>query len=115
VFEVVSARQGRVKAAECRGELLKLLCKATDGGKHISPKKNASNSVLNTIKDMDGCPHGLKTADVEREVNRWLGEGLVRVEMYRGSNRRDVEELVLTDAGRVYCADDFGARAEDFA
>lgn len=115
VFEVVSSRQGRVKAAACRVELLRLLRQATDNGKHISPKKNASNSVLNTIRSLDGCPHGLAPADVDREVNRWLGEGLVTIETYKGSNRKDVEQLVLTDTGRALCADDFGSKAEDFA
>lgn len=115
VFEVVSSRQGRIRAAECRGELLRLLGQATDSGKHISPKKNASNSVLNTLKDMEGCPFGLKPADMEREVNRWYGDGLVQIQTYRGSNRKDVEELVLTETGRALCADPMGINAEDFA
>lgn len=115
VFEVVSSRQGRMKAADCRAELLRLLGQAIDSGKHISPKKNAGNSVLNTLKGMDGCPFGLKPADVEREVNRWLSEGLVQVGTYRADNRTDREQLVLTEAGRALCADSLGANAEDFA
>lgn len=115
VFEIVSSRQGRLKASECRMELLRLMARAADSGKHVSPKKNASNSVLNTIRQLDGCPHGLMPADVDREVNRWLGEGLVQVETYKGTNRKEVEQLVLTEAGRALCADNFGSKAEDFA
>lgn len=115
VFEVVSSRQGRVSAAEHRIELLGLLRQVIDSGLPVSPSKNSGNSVLNRIKPLAGCPHGLKPADVEREVARWLGEGLVRVGTYKKPNRQDGDCLVLTDAGRALCAGDFGHTAEDFA
>lgn len=114
VFQVVTTRQGRVKAADCRVELLRLLRDATDSGARVSPSKRAGNSVLNTIKELDGCPYGLKPADVDREVNRWRLEGLVRVESYRKANRGEAEQLVLTDEGRALC-DVNGADAGDFA
>ncbi len=114
VFQVVSTRPGRVRAADCRVELLRLLRQAMDSGTRVSPNKNARNSVLGTIKHMDGCPRGLKAADVEREVNRWKVEGLVRIDSYKKSNGAEAELLMLTEEGRSLC-DGNGVDAEDFA
>ena len=112
VFDVVTMRQGRAKAADHRDALLRLLRDAVDGGAVVSPASNTATSVLNTIKDMPGCPHGLKPADVAKEVLRWRSDDLVLVETYKRENRTTGQRIVLTDAGRRAC--EGGADAPDF-
>lgn len=113
VFEVVGTRQGRAKAADHRAVMLDLLNRAIMNGVLVSPSTNTSASVWNTIKDMDGCPSGLKSADVAKEVMRWRTDGIVTVESRKRHNRTLQDCLVLTDEGRKLC--DGGAGAEDFA
>ena len=112
VFDVVTMRQGRAKAADHRDVLLRLLRDAIDGGAVVSPASNTSASVLNTIKDMPGCPHGLKPADVAREVLRWRSDELVTIEDYKRENRSTGQRIALTVAGRRAC--EGGADAPDF-
>ena len=116
VFEVVSTRQGRAKAADHRVEMLQLLRKAIDQGNTVSVATTTSTSVWNTLKHMDGFPSGLKSADMAKEVSRWRADGLVVAEEYQRANRSTGERLVLTDAGRALCdePDAGGAEAEDF-
>lgn len=106
VFEVVSTRTGRPKAADHRGVLLRLLRKAVDSGTHVSPSRNTASSVYNTIKVMDGFPHGLDSTSVGIEVQNWKRGGLVRVEPYQRPNRAWAERVVLTDQGMRICAED---------
>jgi hypothetical protein len=101
LFEVSNLRDGRAKAADHREKLLTLLAAAIDQGRTVSFSKFATNSLLNTVKDMPGCPAGLKPRDVAQEVSRWLAEGLVKVCMYRKANRAQGEALELTAAGRA--------------
>lgn len=112
LFEVIMVRQGRAKAADHRLTLLELFKQAVDSGVVVSSATNTATSVFNTIKAMDGCPAGLKSADVAKEVMRWRTEGLVTVETRKRANRTTQEVLVLTDEGRKRC--DAGAGAEDF-
>jgi RecA-family ATPase len=68
LFEVVTVRQGRVRAEDHRDVLLDLLKQAIDAGRTVSPATTTSLSVWNTIKDMPGLPGGLKSKDVNKEV-----------------------------------------------
>lgn len=112
VFEVVGTREGRARAEDHRGVLLGLVKHAIEVmGLTVSPASTSTGSVFNTVKDMDGCPHGLKTKDVAAEVKRWLGEGLAEVEEYRRANRSVGTRLVLTAAGRQ--SSDDGSEAGD--
>lgn len=104
LFDVVTVRQGRARAEDHRDMLLDLLSQAIKQRRRVSPKQNSSNSVFNTLKSMEGMPAGLKSADVMKEVNRWLGEGLVKVEPYLMSNRNAGECLALTEKGREAAA-----------
>jgi RecA-family ATPase len=113
VFEVVHTRQGRPKAEDSRPVLLDLFRQATDEMKlNVSRATTTSSSVFNTLKSLEGFPSGLKSADVAREVARWLQDGLVTLDSYIAANRKPAERLVLTALGREACAS--GANAGDF-
>jgi hypothetical protein len=112
VFEVIGTREGNARAADNRNVLLILLDKATTNGVAVSPAVNTTASVWNTVKCMDGCPSGLKSSDVAKEVMRWRTEGLVTIETKTRPNRTKQEVLALTDKGRHLCRS--GADSGDF-
>ncbi|MDM7943385.1 MAG: AAA family ATPase [Hydrogenophaga sp.] len=112
LFDVVTVRQGRARAEDHRDMLLNLLDQAIKQGRRVSPKQNSSNSVFNTLKSMEGMPAGLKSADVMKEVNRWLGEGFVKVDTYLMSNRNAGECLALTEKGHETAAGVFTPEGE---
>lgn len=103
VFDVVQVRDGKAKIEDIRPVLLDLVRQATEAGINVSPATTTTSSAWNIIKQMEGCPPGLKSAQVAKEVMRWRSEGLVRVETYRAANRKDAERLVLTAAGLQAC------------
>jgi RecA-family ATPase len=110
VFEVVSTREGRVKAADNRQALLGMLHHAIDMDKRIvSPAVNTRSSVFNTLKDMEGFPAGLKSQEVSKEVSRWKHEGLVIDEHYTALNRKVALRLILTKKGLALLSDGGGA------
>ena len=113
IFQVESVRQGRAKAANSRSVLLGLLQRAIDNGRRLSFEANATNSVFNTLKDMDGFPSGLKTGDVRKEVSRWRNEGLVEEVLYIRNNRTEGISVGLTDKGRAESAGSLGAGLDD--
>lgn len=112
LFDVVTVRQGRARAEDHRDILLDLLNQAIKQGRRVSPKQNSSNSVFNTLKSMEGMPGGLKSADVMKEVNRWLGEGFVKVDTYLMSNRNAGECLALTEKGHEAAAGIYAPEVE---
>lgn len=103
VFEVVSAREGRLRAGEHRELLLGLLQQAVDSGRNVSPSKQSPTSVYNVIKEARAFPSGLTSAAMQKEVDLWLAEGLVALEEYRASNREVRQRIVLTSAGLALC------------
>ncbi len=103
VFEVVSAREGRLRADQHRVLLLDLLRQAVDTGRNVSPSKQSPTSVYNVIKEARGFPSGLTSAAMAKEVDAWLAEGLVELEEYRASNRETRQRIVLSSAGLALC------------
>lgn len=113
LFEVITVRQGHACAEDHRDELLDLLKQAIDTGAVVSPEKNAKNNAYITLKDMVGFPCGLKSAGVNREVTRWLQEGLLERVQYKGSNRQEKQRLGFTKKGLAALADDFSLGNEE--
>lgn len=103
VFEVISTRDGKARAADHRGLLLGLLRQAEDRGLSVSPTSGTVTSMYNTFKDLRVFPRGVDTRIVSAEVNRWLAEGLARTEEFKKADRKMSTRLVLTDSGRKLC------------
>jgi hypothetical protein len=102
VFEVVSARTGRLKVASHRTALLKVLAAAIDRGENISPSTNSRNSLWSLIKTDPGLPRGVNAKGIHAELIAWTTQGLVAVEDYSGASRHASRRLVLTAKGREY-------------
>ena len=99
VFRVVSAREGRVRATDVRGDLLALLKDVLDAGQQVSLAKNSANSVWNILHTMSGFPSGLNSAVVYTESQRWVSEGLVQEVEFKRGNRTKGKRLDMTEEG----------------
>jgi hypothetical protein len=102
VFEVVSARTGRLKVESHRIALLKVLAGAIDRGENISPSTNSRNSLWSLIKNDPGLPRGVSAKGIHAELVAWTTQELVVVEDYSGASRHASKRVVLTEKGREY-------------
>jgi hypothetical protein len=103
VFDVVSARTGRLKVEVHRTALLKVLADAIDRGENISPSFNSPrNSLWSLIKTDPGLPRGVNAKGIHSELIAWSNLGLVAVEDYAGASRHASKRIVLTEKGREY-------------
>jgi hypothetical protein len=102
VFEVVSARTGRLKVESHRIALLKVLAGAIERGENISPSTNSRNSLWSLIKNDPGLPRGVSAKGIHAELVVWTTQELVVVEDYSGASRHASKRVVLTEKGREY-------------
>jgi hypothetical protein len=102
VFEVVSARTGRLKVESHRLALLKVLAAAIDRGENISPSTNSRSSLWSLIKNDPGLPRGVNAKGIHAELIAWTTQGLVVVEDYSNASRHPMKRVILTEKGREY-------------